>query len=233
MSASVPSAARRTRNVPGKRPVRLGRSGWRHGEGTNGNVPRTRKDPPGGAVSRTESAPSPRRSFEGEGEGAVDAVGDGEDGDAEVGALDVVGRPSRDPVHATMTSRTAAMQRRGVPRSVGRRGCIPSTLAARPAGWLGRSEGSGRTVPGHRSRKCDKTGPYGLTADHVASYGAPALIGERPGTGSRQGTLAETPRSRTSRKVGSSGTLRSGHFSLSTAPRARGPSQRHPDLSQP
>ena len=92
-------------------------------------------------------------------------------------------------------------------------------------------------VPGI-DRKCDKTGPSGLTAHLVASYGARALIGERPGTGSRQGTLAETPRSRTSREVGSSGTLRLGHFFFgfwgppsSAAGRSRQPPRLIPTLT--
>src|SRR5918999_1849709 len=101
---------------------------------------------------------------------------------------------------------TTGSQRPGGSRSNGH-----SARAPRASSDATDSSGSRRGGAGPGG-KCDKTTGSGLTEHAVASYRALALIGGKPGAGSRQGTLAETPRSRTGRKVGSSGTLRSGSF---------------------
>ncbi len=200
--ARVPSSDRLTSSVPGKRPVSVGRSASRQRVGTNGYRPRTRNEPPGGGVRRRKFAAGPAGSS-----GVDEGLGLADGGRRRLGSRawgsGVPSETTRCRRPRGGAVRWSLVRPRGSRALLGSRRIILTTLAGRAAMW---PAGNGSR------RKCDKTTPFGLTAPSPLSYVGCALIGERPGTGSRQGTLAETPRSRTGRKVGSSGTLRSGPF---------------------
>ena len=132
--ASVPSSARRTSSVPGKRPVRRRSFGDRgSARGRTGIGPRTRKEPPGGGVSRSEVAAGPAGSSGGD-EAARRSPTEARRrrGSRAWGwERSLVGG---DAVHATTTSEhaaTVARAPRGSRRRPGVVGCIPTTLAGR------------------------------------------------------------------------------------------------------